>query len=98
MTWASLAVRIGGLAVLLQVVQIRLPAPEVLVWQILSTIIVLETLADFGANAGFRYRFASRLSTRSLAVERWAFEARTALAPLLAISGITCGTFLQLGI
>jgi len=53
MTWASLGVRIGGLAVLLPIVLPRLAAPEVLVWQMLSTITLLTTWADFGFSPTF---------------------------------------------
>ncbi len=53
MTWASLATRIGGLAILVPVVVTRLSAPEVLVWQMLSTITLLTSLADFGFSPTF---------------------------------------------
>lgn len=53
MTWASLGVRIGGLAILLPIVLPRLTAPEVLVWQMLSTITLLTTWADFGFSPTF---------------------------------------------
>jgi hypothetical protein len=53
MTWASLFVRIGGLALLLPIVLVRLDAPEVLVWQMLSTITLLMSWADFGFSPTF---------------------------------------------
>lgn len=53
MIWASLAVRIGGLALLLPVVLVRLKASEVLVWQMLSTITLLTSWADFGFSPTF---------------------------------------------
>lgn len=53
MTWASLLIRMGGLAVLLPLVLTRLPAPEVLVWQLLSTITMLISWTDFGFSPTF---------------------------------------------
>lgn len=53
MTWASLCVRIGGLAVLLPIVLPRLEAREVLVWQMLSTITLLTAWTDFGFSPTF---------------------------------------------
>lgn len=48
MTWASLAVRMGGLALLLPLVLTRLQTAEMLVWQMLSAITLLVALTDFG--------------------------------------------------
>lgn len=53
MTWASLGVRLGGLALLLPIILPRLSAPEVLVWQMLSSITLLTTWADFGFSPTF---------------------------------------------
>nr|QQZ51596.1 hypothetical protein JKL49_11750 [Phenylobacterium glaciei] len=53
MTWASLMIRMGGLAVLLPLVLTRLPAAEVLVWQLLSTITMLISWTDFGFSPTF---------------------------------------------
>lgn len=53
MTWASLTVRIGGLAMLLPIVVSHMATAEVLVWQLLSTITMLINLADFGFSPTF---------------------------------------------
>lgn len=53
MTWASLTVRIGGLALLLPIVLSHMTTAEALVWQLLSTITVLINLTDFGFSPTF---------------------------------------------
>mgnify|MGYP006891163128 CR=1 FL=1 len=53
MTWASLTVRIGGLALLLPIVISHMTTAEVLVWQLLSTITMLINLTDFGFSPTF---------------------------------------------
>ncbi len=53
MTWISMSTRIGGLAILVPIVLTRLSAPEVLIWQMIASITILITLADFGFNPTF---------------------------------------------
>lgn len=53
MTWASLFVRIGGVALLLPVILAKFSSEEVLVWQVISTITALVVLADFGVSPTF---------------------------------------------
>ena len=53
MTWASMTLRIGGLAVLVPIVLTRLKTQEVLVWQVLSTITTLINWTDFGFSPTF---------------------------------------------
>jgi len=52
-TWLSLAIRLGGLAILLPLVLTHLSAPEVLVWQMLSTITMIVLWVDFGFSPTF---------------------------------------------
>ena len=53
MTWLSLLVRIGGLALLLPLILAILPASDVLIWQVLSTITGLIGVVDFGLQPTF---------------------------------------------
>ena len=53
MTWSSLVIRMGGLALLLPLVLTRLDTREVLVWQMLSTIAMLVNWTDFGFSPTF---------------------------------------------
>lgn len=53
MTWVSLGVRLGGLTLLLPLVLTHLSTQEVLVWQMLSTIIGITVWIDFGFNPTF---------------------------------------------
>ena len=53
MTWGSLVVRIGGLGLLVPLVLTHLDTREVLVWQLLSTVILVIGWADFGFSPTF---------------------------------------------
>lgn len=53
MTWLGLAVRFGGLAILVPLALVRLDVAQFLVWQILSTIAAFTGLADFGLQPTF---------------------------------------------
>ena len=53
MTWGSLGIRMGGLALLLPLVLTHLDAQEVLVWQMLATITMLINWSDFGFSPTF---------------------------------------------
>ncbi|MCX5515489.1 polysaccharide biosynthesis protein [Kaistia algarum] len=52
-TWLSLGIRLGGLAVMLPLVLTHLATPEVLVWQMLSTITMMVLWVDFGFGPTF---------------------------------------------
>lgn len=53
MTWGSLMIRMGGLALLLPLVLTRLDTKQVLVWQMLSTITMMVNWTDFGFSPTF---------------------------------------------
>lgn len=53
MTWGSLMIRMGGLALLLPLVLTRLDTTQVLVWQMLSTITMMVNWTDFGFSPTF---------------------------------------------
>lgn len=53
MTWGSLIIRMGGLALLLPLVLTRLETRQVLVWQMLSTITMMVNWTDFGFSPTF---------------------------------------------
>ncbi|MGJ0237293.1 hypothetical protein ACQEPB_02075 [Novosphingobium fluoreni] len=53
MTWGSLLIRMGGLALLLPLVLTRLDTKQVLVWQMLSTITMMVNWTDFGFSPTF---------------------------------------------
>lgn len=53
MTWTSLAIRLGGLALLLPLVLTHLSTGEVLVWQMLATIVAMVGWVDFGFSPTF---------------------------------------------
>ncbi len=53
MTWLGLAIRLGGLALLLPLVLTRLSVSEVLVWQMFSSITTMSMWLDFGFSPTF---------------------------------------------
>lgn len=53
MTWGSLTIRMGGLALLLPLVLTRLDTTQVLVWQMLSTVTMMVNWTDFGFSPTF---------------------------------------------
>lgn len=53
MTWMSLAIRMGGLVLLLPLVLTHLSTAEVLVWQMLMTIVAMVSWIDFGFSQTF---------------------------------------------
>jgi len=52
-SWVSLLVRIGGLAVLLPLVIVRFSVEEVLIWQMLSSLTLMVSYIDFGFGPTF---------------------------------------------
>lgn len=59
-TWISIAIRIGGLAILVPLVLMYLDLQKVLVWQLLSSIMAMVVWIDFGLTPTFS-RFISTL-------------------------------------
>lgn len=52
-SWGSIVVRMGGLALLLPLALANLPAEEVSVWLLFSSILALQGLVDFGLSPTF---------------------------------------------
>lgn len=67
MTWFSLVVRLGGFAVLLPIVLVRLTDAEVSVWLLFSAIAGLQLVADFGFGPTFSREIAYGFTGRSVA-------------------------------
>jgi hypothetical protein len=53
MTWGSLASRLLGLMLVLPLVFVRFPAPDVAVWQLFATLLTLLLILDFGLSPTF---------------------------------------------
>jgi hypothetical protein len=96
MTWASLAIRVGGLALLLPLVLTHLETSEVLVWQMLAAIVALVGWVDFGFSPTFAriIAFARGGGTLASLEEAMPAEARVSVPDDRAGEAIEMGAVL----